>query len=447
MSSIISHASPIQFADPLPERVDVVIVGAGIVGVATAYYLARRGVRVAVCEKGRVAGEQSSRNWGWVRQQGRDRDELPIMMESNQIWRGLAKETGEAGLAFTQSGCLYLAESEAGLRKFEKWYDLAKQHQLDTELLTKADIAERYPDVAGQWLGGMITKTDGRGEPFVAVAALAQAARRAGAVVIEDCAVRTLDRAGGRVAGVVTEAGCIACNKVLLAGGAWSSVFAANEGHALAQLAVRSTAARTEPAPDVVTSNISTPGLSLRRRNDGGYTVSTGDLAEHFLSPSSFRFLPKFLKLLRASAKDVRVWPAAPKNYPGSWGMARRWSPEQTSPFERMRVVNPKPSQTVVNNIMARLPARVPALRDVGLAEAWAGMIDVTPDAVPMLGELPDPSGFYVATGLSGHGFGIGPAIGRLMADLMTGGTVGHDLARFRPERFSDGTPIVPGPY
>ncbi|MGI9422414.1 MAG: NAD(P)/FAD-dependent oxidoreductase, partial [Hyphomicrobiaceae bacterium] len=368
-------------------------------------------------------------------------------MESNRLWSRLAQETGETDLTFTQSGCLYLAESEASLEKFEKWYDLAKQHQLDTELLTKADVAQRCPEVAGQWLGGMITKTDGRGEPFVAVAALARAARRAGAVVTENCAVRALDRAGGRVAGVVTEAGHLACDKVLLAGGAWSSAFAANEGHALAQLAVRSTAARTRPAPDVVTTNISTPGLSLRRRDDGGYTVATGDLAEHFLSPASFRHLPKYLKLLRASARDVRLLPAAPKHYPGSWGMARRWSPELKSPFERMRVVNPKPSQTVVNNIRARLPIRVPALKDVDLAEAWAGMIDVTPDAVPMLGELPDPSGFYVATGLSGHGFGIGPAIGRLMADLMTDGTVGHDLMRFRPERFSDGTPIVPGPY
>ena len=129
---MISESTPVAFSDPLPEAVDVVVIGAGVVGTSTAWFLARRGASVALCEKGRIAGEQSSRNWGWVRQQGRDRDELPIMMESNRIWRGLAAETGEKDLAFTASGCLYLAEEEADLARFGEWHHLAKEHRLDT---------------------------------------------------------------------------------------------------------------------------------------------------------------------------------------------------------------------------------------------------------------------------------------------------------------------------
>ena len=83
---IITDAAPIAFASPLPSAVDVVVIGAGVVGTSTAYFLAKQGKRVALIEKGRVAGEQSSRNWGWVRQQGRDAAELPIMMEANRIW-------------------------------------------------------------------------------------------------------------------------------------------------------------------------------------------------------------------------------------------------------------------------------------------------------------------------------------------------------------------------
>ena len=98
---MITDQSPIAFADALPDAVDVVVIGAGIVGTATAYWLAKRGQRVLLCDKGRVAGEQSSRNWGWVRQQGRDWAELPVMVESNRIWRTLAQETSEADLAFT----------------------------------------------------------------------------------------------------------------------------------------------------------------------------------------------------------------------------------------------------------------------------------------------------------------------------------------------------------
>jgi len=444
---MITEQTPVAFADPLPDETDVVVIGAGIAGTATAYFLAERGTRVLLCEKGRVAGEQSSRNWGWVRQQGRDAAELPIMMEANRIWRGLAEATGEADLTFTQSGCCYLASDDAGVARHEAWHEIARQHQLDTRLLSPAEVAETFPDLAGDFAGAMLTASDGRAEPFVAVPALARAARRAGAAVIENCAVRTLDIEAGRIAGVVTEHGRVRCPRVVLAGGAWSSHFAANAGVDLPQLAVRSTVARTEPAPEVCSANTSFPGFAIRRREDGGYTVSSGDLAEHYLSPASFRFFTKFLKLLKLSAKDVRLHLAAPKGYPGAWGTARRWAGDQVSPFERARVLNPAPSPVVVRRIRERLPQYLPALQDVALAEAWAGMIDVTPDAVPTLGEDTAQPGLYIATGLSGHGFGIGPAIGRIMADLVTDRPVGHDLGRFRPARFFDGSEIVPGPY
>ena len=110
-----SESTPVTFSGSLPEAVDVVVIGAGIIGTATAWFLARKGMKVALCEKGRVSGEQSSRNWGWVRQQGRDAAELPIMMESSRIWRGLAAETGEKDLTFTAAGCVYLADSESQL--------------------------------------------------------------------------------------------------------------------------------------------------------------------------------------------------------------------------------------------------------------------------------------------------------------------------------------------
>jgi glycine/D-amino acid oxidase-like deaminating enzyme len=444
---MITDQSPIAFADPLPQAVDVAIIGAGIAGTATAFFLAERGVSVLLLEKGRVAGEQSSRNWGWVRQQGRDWAELPIMMEANRIWRDLAARTGEADLTFTQSGCVYLAKGQAEAAKHETWYEMAKQYQLDTRMLSAEEIRAHLPGMGGGWTSGMVTETDGRAEPFVAVPALARAAHRAGAAIIEGCAARTLDLQGGRVAGVMTEAGRVRCAQVVLAGGAWSNGFAANAGVDLPQLMVRSTVARTEIAPDTYASNISQPGLSLRRRADGGYTLATGDIAEHYLSPASFRYAVKFLKLLSMSARDVRLRLAAPKGFPGAWGTPSRWTGDQISPFERMRVLNPEPSPKIVRRIEARLGERYPALKGIKLAEAWAGMIDVTPDAVPVLGEDQRIRGLHFATGLSGHGFGIGPAIGRIMSDLLTGRPPGHDLTRFRPERFSDGSKIVPGPY
>lgn len=444
---IITEATPVVFGDALPQHTDVVVIGAGVIGTATAYFLAQAGVQVLLCEKGRVAGEQSSRNWGWVRQQGRDPAELPIMVEANRVWRELAARTGEIDLGFTRSGCMYLAESESQMEQYETWHELARQYQLDTRLLSAKEAKTLAPGIDGAWLGGMLTPSDGRAEPFVAVPALARAARKLGAVIIESCAVRSVETRAGHVAAVATERGRVATNAVVLAGGAWSTYFAANLGLDLPQLMVRSTVGRTHAVPRRDIPNVSTPGFTIRRRIDGGYSIATGDVAEHYISPRSFKYLGKFFKLMRISYRDLRLKGAPPAGYPGAWGCKTRWSGDEVSPFERTRVLNPPPSEEVRQRLHQRLPRRAPWLKDVGIAELWAGMIDVTPDAVPYICETPSPGGLFLGTGMSGHGFGIGPAVGRVLSDLVQGRPTGHDLSRFRFNRFSDGSAIVPGPY
>ena len=444
---IITESSPVAFSEPLPEAVDVVVIGAGVIGTATAYFLAKHGAKVLLCEKGRVAGEQSSRNWGWVRQQGRDQAELPIMMESNRIRRELTRSTGEEDLGFTQSGCVYLAESERQLAEYESWHGIALQHQLDTRMLSRAEASSLVPDIRGRWLGGMLTASDGCAEPFVAVPALARAAGKLGAVIVEDCAVRTIETQAGRVSAAVTEKGTVRTGSVLLAGGAWSTHFATNIGLDLPQLMVRSTVGRTPAVAGKEMPNVMTKNFGVRSRRDGGYTVATGDVAEHYISQKSFKYFTKFLALMKISAKNVRLKAGPPAGYPGAWTSKRHWSGDEVSPFEQMRVLNPLPSEKIRRRLENRLSARAPWLADAGIEELWAGMIDVSPDAVPYICEAPSPGGLFIGTGSSGHGFGIGPAVGKILSDLIRGRPTGHDLSRFRFNRFSDGSPIVPGPY
>ena len=123
----------------------------------------------------------------------------------------------------------------------------------------------------------------------------------------------------------------------------------------------------------------------------------------------------------------------------------RRWRADEESPFERMRVLDPAPNLRLVEKLQRDFAATFPNHGRPRIKRAWAGMIDATPDIVPILDETPIP-GFFVATGLSGHGFGIGPGIGRVMADLIRGRDPGHDLTRFRFGRFSDGSPVTLGP-
>ena len=124
----------------------------------------------------------------------------------------------------------------------------------------------------------------------------------------------------------------------------------------------------------------------------------------------------------------------------------RRWTGDAVSPFERTRVLNPPPSEWAVRQMSKRLKKRLPRWSDVTFEESWAGMIDTTPDFVPVMDEVPGKPNFYVATGFSGHGFGIGPGAGRVMADMVLGRPPAQELERFRFSRFTDGSRLVLGP-
>lgn len=430
---------------PPPSACDVVVVGGGVMGVMTAWFLAERGLRVTVCEKGRIAGEQSSRNWGWIRQQGRDPAELPIMVESLALWRGLATQFGDA-LGFRQEGVAYLARTEAEMAEFEAFLPHARANGVDTRMLSRAELPAHFAGMAAPWVGGMITPSDARAEPWVAVPLIARAAVARGVQIVENCAVRGLELAAGRVMGVLTEAGPIACEQVVVAGGAWSSLFLRAHGVAIPQLAVLASVAATEPMPQVFAGNAADDRFAFRRRADGGYTLAPGQVHDFYIGPDAFRHFRAFLPVLRKDFRSTHFHPAAPAGQPDAWGTPRRWDMDRESPFERLRILDPAPNMRLLGRVQDHFAAAFPALGRPRLRSAWAGMIDTMPDVVPVIDRVAAIPGLVVATGLSGHGFGIGPGMGRVVADLVTGGAVGHDLSRFRLNRFSDGSRAAPGP-
>jgi glycine/D-amino acid oxidase-like deaminating enzyme len=444
MSFPISEASPIRFAAPLPARADVVVVGGGVIGVMTAWFLRERGLSVLLCEKGRIAGEQSSRNWGWVRQQGRDPGELPIMIESLAIWKSLSDRLGE-GLGFRQTGVLYLAKTVREMAGFEAWCEHARVHQLDTRLLTAAETFAMLKGAAGPWIGGLWTASDARAEPWAAVPLLAAAAVEKGVILREACAVRGLDLTAGRVAGVVTEAGRVAADHVVVAAGAWSRLFLNRHGVRIPQLSVLASVAATEPMPEIFPGNAADDDFAFRRRADGGYSLAPGARHSFYIGRDAFASFGVYLPTLKRDFHTTRFRLAAPKGFPDAWNTPRHWPMDRTSPFERLRVLDPKPDQAALDKAQDGFAAAFPSLGRPRLRTAWAGMIDSLPDLVPIVDHAPIP-GLTIATGMSGHGFGIGPGMGRVVADLVAGRATGHDLERFRFRRFSDGSPITPGP-
>ena len=422
----------------IPRETEVVVIGAGIAGAMTAYFLAKRGVPVVVCEKGRVAGEQSSRNWGFVRKQGRDPREMPAIIESLRIWEGLEQELGE-DIGWHQGGSLYLAENDADLADYERWLGFAREYQLDTRLLSPDEVDEQIGGEGRRWKGGLFTPSDGRAEPGKAVPAVARAVERMGGAVLTECAVRTVEQAAGKVTGVVTERGEIACRAVVCAAGAWSSLFSRNLGYGFPQLKIRASVLRTKPAPLATQSNVMSSGAGFRRRQDGGYTIGRSGAGIFEIVPDAFRYFREFLP-------GRKTQPGLKLRFNGAFFRElvgpSKWQGDQVTAFERHRVLDPAPDMDTLRDVIGFARRNFPQLGDIEIEESWAGMIDVTPDAIPVWSAVDGLEGYYIATGFSGHGFGMGAATGRIMSELVMDGLACVDLHPFRLSRFTDGSPI-----
>lgn len=437
---MMPRLDPVVSDPELPQRVATVVIGGGIVGTSTALALAKKSVSVALCEKGEIGAEQSGRNWGWARIGNRDPREIPLAIEALRLWRGMNAEIeGETG--FRQPGVMYLAENGRDVARFEAWVAHAKQYETDARFLSSAEVAKLLPGATRRWPGAIYSPTDGRAEPQKASPAIAHGARRRGAAILTGCAVRGIETQAGRVCAVVTEKGRIACDSVVLAGGAWSRLFCGNFGIEFPQLKVRSSVMSTAPLAGAPEHAAGGAGFAFRKRLDGGYTIANRGASTAEIVPDSFRLFLKFIPALRAQAKDLRV--RLGRRFFEELRTPRRWALDAVSPFEQVRTLDPAPDDALLGQARDTLARILPVFADMKIVDRWAGFIDVTPDVVPVISPIAAVPGFFIASGFSGHGFGIGPGAGRLMADLVTGDSPIVDPKPFRFERFSDGSPIV----
>lgn len=420
----------------LPEQADVVVIGGGIVGSSAAYYLARKGHSVALVEKGQVGGEQSSRNWGWCRKQNRDAREMPLALKAGELWAALGDEIGR-DVGFRRSGLFYASADPAQIAQWERWRETARQFGVETRMLSAAEAQALTPQAGRAWLGGIHSATDGKAEPALASSVIAEGARQNGATIHQGCAARGLETTNGAVSAVVTEKGTIRTNAVVLAGGAWASMFCRQHGISFPQASIRQTALRTEVAP-ALSEAFYSPEVALTRRLDGSYTIAISGTGTLELTPQGLRyardFLPMFVKRIKAVEFGL-----SSSFFRGPEALAH-WRLDEVSPFERIRVLDPKPSARAVGKALARAHALFPALREIGVRESWAGYIDSTPDGVPAISPVAGLKGFVLAAGFSGHGFGLGPAAGHLAADLAVGDRPIVDPRPFRHSRLVDGS-------
>jgi glycine/D-amino acid oxidase-like deaminating enzyme len=415
----------------VPKSADVVVIGGGIMGAASAYYLARRGLEVVVLEKDRVASHQSGRNWGFVRTQYRDPAELPLAVRALELWPRLEEELGHP-VGWRRTGCVFAARDEAELAEFETWRDDTRGVAQGAALLSSAEVAAMMPSLRASPPGALYTASDGQAEPSLATTAFALAAEARGAQVLEDCGAMAIEAEGGKVRGVLSEHGFIKAPRVICAAGAISHRFLRALSLTLPQQVVRNTVSLTAPMGPLAQPCFCGFGVGLRQRGDGSCILAAESTSDIDLTLDSFRHAGFFLPSLLAHRKTFALALGRPLLEDLHHRIVLRGGE---------RLIEPRRPRLSANHRRAVETAKLlkelfAGLEEVRVVKSWAGAIDVLPDALPVIDGEAGPDGLVVATGFSGHGFGLGPAVGEAVAAMVAGDRPAVDLSPFRLNRF-----------
>jgi glycine/D-amino acid oxidase-like deaminating enzyme len=422
----------VHTTDQLPDSTTVVIIGGGIIGVTAALTLAERNIPVVLLEKGHIAGEQSSRNLGWIRKTSRHFEDVPLAMAADKIWEEMPERIGRE-VGYKKSGIMFLAKTEEQVAMHEAWLKSVDSLSLDSKMMSSKEINQAVPGGKGDWLGGVYTPSDGRAEPSIAASSIAKAAIEKGAIMVQNCAVRMLSTSGGKISGVMTEMGEIRCEQVLLAGGAWSRRFLGNHGVSLPTLPVICSVLRTKPMDGPTDISVGGPDFSFRKHQDGGFIITQRGALDAPITLDHLLIGWRYLSQLRAQRSFLR--PSLGREFIKDLGLARRWSANSSSPFEKIRTLDPSPNPDLNQEALTNLRNAWPVFDQAEIEEAWAGVIDITPDSNPVIDRIKEIPGLTIATGFSGHGFGTGPAAGQLAADLVSNATPLIDPSPYRFDR------------
>lgn len=381
---------------------EVVIVGGGCMGASVAYHLARIGITdVVLLEREAFLGSGSTgRNAGGVRHQFSTEANVRLSMESIRFFERFSEEVGSP-IDFHQDGYLFLLSSEENVSEFRKAVELQRRLGVEVDWLSPDEALPLAPgiDVTGVRAATFCAR-DGIADPGGVTLGLAGAARAAGAEIRQSSPAVGIRLAGGRVEAVETPGGSIATRVVVNAAGPW-----ANEVGKLAGLEL--------------------PVWPLRRHifiasppgPEGWTRCQPGGLLEA-LAPAARTMVIDFETTFYFHREGANIL----------FGMG---DPAEKPGFDT--TVNWEFLPQVVEMAIGRLPV----LGESSISNAWAGLYEMTPDAMPLIGAVPEVAGMYVVAGFSGHGFQHSPAAGRIVADLVAGVDPAFDIGAFAPDRFT----------
>ncbi len=368
----------------------IAIVGGGITGLAAAHALAAHGASVTLFEARRLGAMASTWTLGGVRQSGRDPAELPLARAAIERWSRLDDVLG-APTGYRRKGNLRLARTEAEIEVIRAMVSAQRERGLSLEFLERrADIRAIAPAIGDAVLAASFCPGDGHADPDLTIAAYASALKRMGVTIEEGAAVHRLVTARGRVTGVETAAGAVHADAVVVAAGIHAPALLAPLSIELPMVAKCVCVLRTVATAPVFEQvfGVANADCAGRQEIGGAFRITTG----------------------------IGDWPGDP----------RRWTEDALRP----------PLDTVADLIQRTVPL-LPVLAGLGLERCWGGLIDLTPDALPVLDAPPEWPGLVIGAGFSGHGFGIGPVSGEILASLALREATPFALEPFRLARFA----------
>jgi sarcosine oxidase subunit beta len=371
----------------MPEKADVVIIGGGVMGCAIAYNLAREGLKPVVIEKSDIGGEASGANGGGVRQSARNLKEMPLAIESIQIYGQLHEELG-MDLEYVRKGNLRLCTSEEELDTMRTSVENQKAANLELEMLDRKQVLEINPHLGEKVLGASFCPTDGHVNPFLVTYAFFLKAKSLGARIFNHEVVKDIRLQKNKVSAVITDKQTFETDLVVNAAGVAGRNVANMVGLDLPMRPVFSEAMITEPYPPLFQQMIGhAKGLFYGRQTVHGSFFWGG-----FVGTEQF---------IHREGKPL------------------------------FHFIGPAISNTVIDFF--------PILKDVNVIRTWSGLIAQMSDAIPVLGFTEEVPGFVFATGFSGHGFGLAPVIGRLISELIMDCQTSIPISDFCFGRFSKG--------
>ena len=372
----------------IPEAAEIVVIGGGISGLSSAYHLAKAGKNVVVIEKSTVGAEASGRNGGMISERTDEPALIPLAVESLKLWKTLDHEL-RYPTEFIHQGRVQVAVSEEEMDDINTELDNAQQHDITVEQLDPSQIQELIPGISPRTLGGLFFPNGGHANPQRAVQAFAWAFQDRGGKLYQNTAVTNINVQNDRVTSVQTTAGNINTDFVVAAAGPQTAILANIVGVNVPVAPARVEIIATAPIQPIFDIALVGNGLYGRQAARGNLLFGGG--AHEWINV------------------DLTSEPA-------------------------------KPNTPLIRNIARRLAELLPQVADVPVLRSWAGIVEQAPDYMPII-DIPESPKNYIVVTASAHGFGIAPATGKVVSDLVLHGKSNIDIAGLNLNRFANITP------